>query len=151
MILNPNKINALVISIDPGLWALPIVTWSSQGFLSERAPTSTSLAWSLTASSPSKTMCVVLFPVYYRVIPKNWYFKVGEWYICGHLCVTLLLFCICSPKPWVIFSDFGVSCWMSPSTSRAPGVFGGQALSRSEFRVVVSLTSCGSASYVVQG
>ena len=27
----------------------------------------------------------------------NWYFEVGETYICGHLCVTTLLFCICSP------------------------------------------------------
>ena len=36
------------------------------GFLSELVPTSTSLAWRLTASSPSKTMCVVLFPVFLR-------------------------------------------------------------------------------------
>ena len=33
------------------------------GFLSLLVPTSISLAWSLTASSPSKTMCMVLFPV----------------------------------------------------------------------------------------
>ena len=46
---------------------LPTVTWSWQGFLSDLVPTSTSLAWSLAASSPSKTMCVVLFPVSKRI------------------------------------------------------------------------------------
>ena len=47
-----------------GLWALPMLTtWSCLGFLSVLVPSSISLAWSLTASSPSKTMCVVLFPV----------------------------------------------------------------------------------------
>ena len=48
---------------------------------------------------------------------ENWYFDVGETYICGHLCVTSLLFCICSPNPWVLFSGVLVSCWMSPSAS----------------------------------
>ena len=43
------------------------------------------------------------------------FFEVGETYICGHLCVTSLLFCICSPNPGVLFSDVGVSCCMSPT------------------------------------
>ena len=38
----------------------------------------------------------------------------------------------------------GVSCWISPSASWPTGIFGGQALPRSEFLVVVSSTSCGS-------
>ena len=35
---------------------------------------------------------------------------IGETYICGHLCVTSFLFCICSPNPRVLFSGVGVSC-----------------------------------------
>ena len=31
-------------------------------------------------------------------VSENWYFEVSETYICGHLCVTSLLFCICSPN-----------------------------------------------------
>ena len=53
--------------------------------------------------------------------------------ICGHLCVTSMLFCICSPNPWLLFSGVGVSCWMSPSASWAPGVFSCQALSDQSF------------------
>ena len=71
-----------------------MVTWLSLRFLSELVLTSTSLAWSLTASSPSKTMCMVLLPVSLRH---------------GHLCVTSLLFCICSPNLWVLFSGLGAS------------------------------------------
>ena len=83
---------------------------------------------------------------------ENWYFEVGEMYICGHLCVTSLLFCICSPNPpWELFSGVGISCWMSALASWAPGEFRGQALFRSEFLVVVSSMSSGWASYVVQG
>ena len=111
-----------------------MVTWSCLGFLSEFVPTSTSLAWRLTECLPSKTVCMVLFPW----LSVNWYFEVGETYICGHLGVTSLLFCICSPNPWVLFSGVGVSWWMSHTASWAPGVFGGQALSRSEFLVVAS-------------
>ena len=66
--------------------------------------------------------------------------------------VTSLLFCICSPNPWVLFSGVKVSCWMSPSASWAPwGIFGNQALSLSEFLVVVSSTSCRCDLYVEQG
>ena len=32
-------------------------------------------------------------------ISENWYFEVAETYICGHLCVTSLLFSICSHNP----------------------------------------------------
>ena len=138
MILNLNKTKALVVA-ELGLWALPMLTtWSCLGFLSVLVPSSTSLAWSLTASSPSKTMCVVFF----RCLSENWYFEDGETHICGHLCATSLLLCICFPNPWVLFSGVGLNCWMSPSASWAPGVFGGQALSRSQFLVIVSSTSC---------
>ena len=39
-------------------------------------------------------------------------------------------------------SGAGVSCWTSSSASRAPGVFGGQALPWSEFLVIVPSTAC---------
>ena len=70
-------------------------------------------------------MCVALYPEYLiELIFWGWWID-----ICGHLCVTSLLFCICSPNPWVLFSGVGVSCWMSLSAYWRPGVFGGQALS----------------------
>ena len=89
-------------------------------------PTSTSLEWSLTESSPSKTMCVglELYPVYLREL----IFWVWWNNICGHLCVTSLLFYIWSPNHWVLFSGVGVSCWMSLSASWGAVVFSGQAL-----------------------
>ena len=58
-------------------------------------------------------------------------------YICGHCCVTSLLFCICFPNPWVLFSLVRVSCWMSPSASWTSGVFSGLAL----YRLRVALLS----------
>ena len=53
------------------------------------------------------------------------------------ICFTSLPFCICSLNPWVLFSGVGVSFWMSPSASWAPGVFVSQALPWSEFLVFV--------------
>ena len=38
----------------------------------------------------------------FQCLSEYWYFEVGETYICGHLCVTWLLFCICSPNPRVL-------------------------------------------------
>ena len=35
------------------------------------------------------------------------YFEVGKTYICGHLCVTSLSFCICSPNTWALFYGWG--------------------------------------------
>ena len=64
-------------------------------------------------------------------VSVNWYFEVGEACLWGHICVTSLLRWICSPIPRALFSYVGVSCWLSPSASWAPGVFGGQALPRS--------------------
>ena len=66
MILNPNKTQALVVSRywdSPSdlITPLSMVTWSCLGFPNALIRTSTSLVWSLAASSPSKTMCVVLF------------------------------------------------------------------------------------------
>ena len=46
--------------VNPELWIIPVVTWSYRSLLFEIVPTSTFLAWSLTAGSPSETMCVVL-------------------------------------------------------------------------------------------
>ena len=57
-------------------------------------------------------------------LSENWYFEAGETIICWHLCVASLLFCICSPNPWVLFSGVGVSCWNPPSASWVQSVFG---------------------------
>ena len=46
--------------VNQGLWTLHLVTWSCLGFSFALVPTSIFLAWSLTAGSHSKTMCVVL-------------------------------------------------------------------------------------------
>ena len=56
MTLNHSKTTALWL-VDPGLWTLPMVTWSCLGFPFALVPTST--FWQQ-LSSPSKTMCVVL-------------------------------------------------------------------------------------------
>ena len=81
-------------------------------------------------------MCVVLSPMSLKELL---------------FCVALLLLCICSSNPLASFSGVGVSCWMLFSASRAPGVFGGQALQWSDFLVVVSSTSCCCSVYAVQG
>ena len=73
--------------------------------------------------------------------PCSWYYflcLLETWYLrlMKHIFMdpTVLLhcyydLCICSPNRWVLFSGVGISCWMSPSASWAPGVFGAQALS----------------------
>ena len=81
-----------------------MVTWSCLWFLSELVPTSAYLAWSLTASWPPQTICAWYC---FLCLSENWYFEVGEVYICGHLCVTSLLFCNCSPNLWEFFSGWG--------------------------------------------
>ena len=77
MILNPSKTRSLVV--DQGLWTLNMVSWPCRGFLSELVLTSTSLAWSLTASSPSKTMCMMLFPVSLRELVFWGWWNVYMW------------------------------------------------------------------------
>ena len=57
MILNPNK-RFLEFLVDPGLWTLPMVTWSCLEFPFALAKTSIFLAWTLTAGLLSKTMYV---------------------------------------------------------------------------------------------
>ena len=59
MMLNPNKLRILWL-VDPGLWTLWVVTWSSLGIPFELVPTLIFRAWSLTAGLPLKTMCAVL-------------------------------------------------------------------------------------------
>ena len=85
-----------------------------------------------TAGAATQGMCLT----------ENWCYEVGKAWLCGHLLVTSLLLCIFYHKPWLVFFGVGVSCWMSPSASRAPGEFGGQALLWSVFLIVVSSTSC---------
>ena len=92
--------------------------------------------------------CMILNPNKTKALVVSnlglWTLHMVTWsmYICRHLCDNLLLFCICSPNPWVLFSGVRVSCWMSTSASRAPGVFGGLSLSWSRFLVIVPSTAC---------
>ena len=75
-------------------------------------------------------------------------------YLLGYCTVATmqypLLLCICSPNPWILFSGVGVCWWMSSSATWAPRVFGGQALTWSDFLVVPSMSFCYTV-YVVQG
>ena len=111
--------------MDPGVWTLPVVTWSCQGFLSELVQTSTSLAWSLSASSHLKTLCVVLFPV------SLWELALwGDWNV--YLWTSVLLRCYlhffsqslsivirCGVQlPNVIFSFLSATCIQWPVFAR---------------------------------
>ena len=60
--------------------------WFCLGFLSKLVPTSTSLAWSLTESSPLKIMCVVVFLVSLRELVF-----LGWWNV--YLWTPLLIYC----------------------------------------------------------
>ena len=50
----------------------------------------------------------------FECLSENWYFEVGEACLCGYLCVTSLILCICFPNHWVLFTGVGVR--------RGPGV-----------------------------
>ena len=65
--------------VDPGLWTLPRVTWSCLGFPFALVPTSIFLAWSLTAGSPSKTMCAVLSLVSLKELAFWGWWSVSLW------------------------------------------------------------------------
>ena len=124
-----------------------MVTWSCLGFLSELVPTSTSLAWNLTASPPSKNMGVVLYC--FPCLSENWYFEVGDTYIGGHLCLrcyfafVLPILEYCTPV-WGELLNF-IFSFLSARCQEARLLDSGQsdqALPWSEFIVVVSSTSC---------
>ena len=122
-----------------GLWALSVVTFSCLGFLSEHVPTSTFFSRNLTASSTSKTMCVVMFPVSLR-----------EFVFCGHLvnvyfwtplCYFVAILHLFSQSLSIVLRCVGqllnvTFIFLSVSCIRWLG------LSRSKF-LVVSSTSCG--------
>ena len=55
------------------------MTWSALGFLSDLVPTSTSFAWNVTASSFSKTRCVVLFRTSLRELVFWGWWNVHLW------------------------------------------------------------------------
>ena len=55
--------------------------------------------------------------------------------------VISLLLAFCAPNRRVLFSCAGISCWLSPSASRASGAFGGKALPLSRFLVLESSSS----------
>ena len=69
-----------------------MVTWAFLWFLSELVPTSTSLAWSLTASWTSKTMCVVLFPLSHRELIFWGWSNVYLWTLLCYFVAILHLF-----------------------------------------------------------
>ena len=82
MVLNPNKSEALVISRSR-------TVTPPQGDLI--------LSGASIRASPNLD---ILGPRHcFHSLSENWYFEVGDAYISGHLCVTSLLFCICSPNP----------------------------------------------------
>ena len=62
--------------VDPGLWTLPMVTWSYLGFA--LVQTSIFLAWSLTAGPLSKNMCTVLSLVSLIIIKKRLAMQAGR-------------------------------------------------------------------------
>ena len=115
----------LALLLYPGLWSLHRVTcWSRRFFLFALVSTSTSLAWSFTASSPSKNMCDVrgiVSRVYQRIgilrLVKRVFVGTPVLLRCYYAFV-LPIFQYCSPV-WGL-----ACCWMSPSSSRWPGVFG---------------------------
>ena len=78
--------------------------------------TLTSVAWSLKASSPSKAMCVALYPVSLRQL-VFW----GRWnvYLWTPLCYFFAILHSFSQSLSIVL-PVGVSCWMSPSASWAP-------------------------------
>ena len=85
MILNPNKTKTLVVS-KPRTLSPPHGDLVLSEVSIRASADATSLTRSLTASSPSKTMCVELFPVSLREL------ELWGWgniiYISGYLCVT---------------------------------------------------------------
>ena len=91
---------------------------------------------------------VILRHVFQRLLFWGWW---SVRVLVDTLVFSSLLLCICPPNPWVLFPGVGACCWMSSLATRTPGVFGGQALSWSNFPVVVSSTSCCCTVYVVQG
>ena len=138
MILNPDKNKALVIfrsiTVSPHL-----VTWSCLGFLSKLVPTSTSLACSLTASSPSKTMWVVLFPVSLRELVFRGWWNIYLW---TPLCYFITILHLFTQSLSTVLQREGqllnVTCsFLSTRCIQWPDFV------RSEFLVVVSSTSCG--------
>ena len=125
--------------VDPGLQALSVVTCLVWGFYPSKSQPRHPRREVWQQAHIRRPCAWYCFPC----LSENLYLEVGEAFTREHLCATSLLFCICSPNPWVLFSGVGVSFWMSHSASWAPGVFGGQALALSGFYVVVSSTSCG--------
>ena len=104
-----------------------MANWSYLGFLSELVSTSTSLAWSLKASSPSKTMCVILFPVSLRELVFWTWWNVYLWTpLCYFVAILHLFSQSLSIVLWcggqllnVTFSFFSASCicmvdWLCP-------------------------------------
>ena len=125
--------------LDPGLWALPMVTWSCLIFLSELVPTLTFMKRSLAARLPSKTMCVLLFPVSLGELVFWGWWNVHLW---KPLCYFVAILHLFSQSLSIVLRCGGQLLNITFSFL-STGVFGGQAWSRSEFFVVRSSTSSG--------
>ena len=115
-----------------------MVTWSCLDFLFAQLPTSIFLAWSLTAGSPSKTMCAVLSLVSLKELVFWGWWSVSLWTPLCYFVVTMLL--NSSPNLWVLFNGVGCRLWnFHLHRSPAPGVFGGRASHKLSCRCVINI------------
>ena len=96
--------------IDPVLWTLTMVTWLSGVSI---------------CASPNLDIHGVKFDCKLMHLrkPCAWYSsrvsqRIGIWCLCGQLCLTLWLLCICPPNHWVLLSYVGVCCWMTQHLER---------------------------------
>ena len=104
---------------------VPKVTWSCLGFLSMLVPTSTSLEWSLTTSSHSKTMFVS------RVSQRIDILRLVKWYLWTPLCYFVAILHLFS-QSLSIFLWCGsqlLNVTFSFLRARCLSIFGGLALS----------------------
>ena len=107
-----------------------MVTWSYLWFPFALVQTSTSMEWSLTTSSTSKTTCVSLFAASITELFFGCWWSVSLW---THQCCYVATMHSSSQSSSIVLRH-GVTCWMSSAASRAPGVFGGKAMPWSEDR-----------------
>ena len=126
-ILNPNKTKALIVSRSRTV-SPPHGDFVLSGVSICAIPYVGVLGVKFDTSSPSKTMCVILFPV---CLGELVFWGLWNVYLWTALCYFVAI--LHSHK----LGNVLWCCWMSPSASWAPGVFGGQALARLKFLVVV--------------
>ena len=106
--------------VEPGLWTRSMVTRSCLGFQYEQSQPRYPYreVWQ---QAHLRRHCAW----YCLCISEKWYVEVCETYICGHLCVTSLLLCICFPNRWVSQSQHLLInyIWIYVSLSSSPTYF----------------------------